>query len=244
MLVPHGIACLSVAYFHYEDLPAALCEIPVERVEAAARWLRARPDVRLTNGRVGVLGVSKGAEFALVAATTFPDLIGPVVAWAPSSVVWAGVDVWRQQPDALARSSWSFEGRPLRFVPYPAGVTPETTSRGIRVAPIYESGLLQHDLVDQAVIAVERLTGPVLLISGGQDGSWPATQMASAIVTRMRSHGLGDLVRHIDFPACGHDTVRFPGWDPTSTPFDLGPEATDAAHDVTIEETVGILAGT
>lgn len=69
-----------------------LIEMPLERVERGLRWLRDHPRVAARDGRVAIVGASKGAELALVLATTFPDLVGPVVAYTPSSVVWAGID--------------------------------------------------------------------------------------------------------------------------------------------------------
>src|SRR3954452_18487214 len=69
LLAPHGIAVLAAAYFGIESLPSAICEIPVEIVVAAGEWLRGQPEVR--NGLVGLVGGSKGAELALLAASAF-----------------------------------------------------------------------------------------------------------------------------------------------------------------------------
>jgi dienelactone hydrolase len=91
LLAPQGVAVLAAAYFAVDPLPTALCEIPLETVARAGEWLQRRPEVR--SGRVGLVGGSKGAEMALLAATIWPDLFGPVAAVAPSCVVWFGVDL-------------------------------------------------------------------------------------------------------------------------------------------------------
>ncbi|HEY6428635.1 MAG TPA: acyl-CoA thioester hydrolase/BAAT C-terminal domain-containing protein [Acidimicrobiales bacterium] len=201
LLAPHGVAVLAAAYFGVDPLPAALCEIPVETVVAAGEWLRRRPEVR--SGRVGVVGGSKGAELALLAATTYPDLFGPVAAIAPSCVAWFGVDLIGGVADASARSSWTLGGRPGPFVPPVSGVGFERTERGLRSVGIYAAALKQADTVAAATITVELGAGPLVLLSGGQDAACPSTSMARAIVDRMTANGRSFDVRHVDFPECG-----------------------------------------
>jgi dienelactone hydrolase len=167
LLAPHGIAVLAAAYFGLEPLPSVLCEIPVETVAAAGEWLNRQPHVR--DGRAGLVGGSKGAELAVLAATAYPDLFGPVVAIAPSCVAWFGVDLTGSVADASARSSWTLGGRPVPFVPPVPGIGFERTERGLRSVGIYAAALQQADAVAAAAIPVERATGPLLLLSGGED---------------------------------------------------------------------------
>lgn len=162
LLAPHGVAVLAAAYFGVEPLPSALCEIPVETVAAAGEWLRRQPQVR--SGHVGLVGGSKGAELALLAATAYPDLLGPVAAIAPSCVAWFGVDLTGGVADASARSSWTLGGRPVPFVPPVPGIGFEWTERGLRSVGIYAAALAQADAAAAAAIPVERVTGPLLLL--------------------------------------------------------------------------------
>lgn len=171
LLAPHGIAVLAAAYFGVTPLPSALCEIPVETVAAAGAWLRGRSEIR--DGRVGLVGGSKGAELALLAAGTYPELFGPVAAIAPQSVTWFGVDLTGRVADASARSSWTLDGRPVPFVPAAPGVGFERTERGLRSVGIYTAALEQADAVAAAAIPVERAAGPLLLLSGGDAGRVP-----------------------------------------------------------------------
>jgi len=244
LLAPHGIAVLAAAYFGVEPLPAALCEIPIETVEAAGEWLRRRPEVR--KSRIGLVGGSKGAELALLAATIYPDLFGPVAAIAPSCVAWFGVDLTGEVADASARSSWTFGGRPLPFVPPVPGVRFERTEGGLRSVGIYAAALQQSDAVAAATIPVERAAGPLLLLSGGQDAACPSSAMARRIVERMTAHRRGQDIRHLDFPDCGHVVVRPwpPGQAPTM-PFDNGgtAEALDAAHEMAFPAVVRHFGG-
>jgi len=111
LLAPERCACLALAYHGTPKTQPALVEVPLERLERALRWLRDHPKVATRDGRVAVVGASKGAELALVLAGAFPDLVGPVVAYTPSSVVWGGIDFSAAEPPM--RSSWSKSGKPL-----------------------------------------------------------------------------------------------------------------------------------
>ena len=92
LLVPEGFACLALAYFNTPETQPVLVEVPLERVERGLRWMLAHPKVSAHEGRLAVIGGSKGGELALLIAATFPHLVGPVVAYTPSAVVWAGID--------------------------------------------------------------------------------------------------------------------------------------------------------
>jgi acetyl esterase/lipase len=202
LLARERCACLALAYHATPKTQPALVEVPLERLERALRWLRDHPKVATRDGRVAVVGASKGAELALVLAGAFPDLVGPVVAYTPSSVVWSGIDFSAAEPPM--RSSWSTGGKPLAFVPVPRGVPPLQSERGLGFVPIYDRGLDGVQPDDAAVIPIERATGPVLLISGGDDRLWPARRMCRMLAVRAQQLGRGHLVRHLDFADAGH----------------------------------------
>jgi dienelactone hydrolase len=244
LLAPHGIAVLAAAYFGVEPLSSALCEIPIETVAAAGEWMRRRSEVQSVG--IGLVGGSKGAELALLAAAAYPDLFGPVAAISPSCVAWFGVDFSGEVPNASARSSWTLGARPVPFVPPVPGIGFERTERGLRSVGIYAAALEQTEAAAAAAIPVERAAGPLLLLSGGQDGACPSTVMARIIVDRMNAHGRSADVRHLDFPECGHVVVRpWASGQAPSMPFDNGgtAEALDAAHEVALPAVVRHLGG-
>jgi uncharacterized protein len=220
-LVEAGFAVFCLGYFAHEDLQPALVEVPLERVERALEWMCARPDVETPDGRVAVIGGSKGGELALLVAATLPDLIGPVVAYTPSSVVWMGMDF---SGGGQQGSSWTFRGRPFPFVPYPDGVLPSFSDKGMALLPLYDKGLDQVDAVREAAIPIEKATGPILLLSGGDDHMWNATRMCRMLVDRMREHGRSDDIEHLDFPSAGHGVLQVLALPEGSAPppYDLG----------------------
>ena len=113
LLASRGVAALALGYFNYPGRPAQLAEQPLEYFEQALRWLQGHPDV--DRARVGVTGMSRGGELALLlgAALRRPRC---VVARQPSAFVGRGVG-----REASARSAWSRGGRPLPFLPWAGG---------------------------------------------------------------------------------------------------------------------------
>jgi dipeptidyl aminopeptidase/acylaminoacyl peptidase len=65
-----------------------------------------------------------------------------------------------------------------------------------------------------ATIAVERIAGPVLLISGEDDQMWPSTLMAERIMRRLAEHHFAWPYRHLRYPDAGH-LIGSP-WQPTT----------------------------
>jgi dienelactone hydrolase len=195
-----GMVCLGLAYFNAPSLPRRLIEIPLEYVEHAAHWLLEQTAEPVST--VGLFGVSKGAELVLLAAATFPELFSAVTAVVPSSAVFEGIG----SRGRCGRSSWTYGGRPLPFVPYRG--LPRLGLRGVRAASMYKGALVSD--ADAAAIAVERIGCPVLLISGGDDQLWPSKAMADRIAARIRT--IGGSVEHICYPDAGH-TVTLPALD-------------------------------
>jgi dienelactone hydrolase len=207
VLAGHGYVTLSLAYFGAEGLPADLVEVRLEYLERGMDWLRARPSV--DPGRIAVLGHSRGAEAALLLAATYPE-VRAVVALAPSHVVWEGARAGR--PTGLAalkpeRSAWTLGGRPLAFVP--RTVAPDLAARveaGQRIRAIELARLSSVDLmaVERARIPVEKVRGPVLLVSSLSDGMWPSAAMADRVTEALRAVRFPHRVEHLQYDALAH----------------------------------------
>ncbi|HEU4557529.1 MAG TPA: acyl-CoA thioesterase/bile acid-CoA:amino acid N-acyltransferase family protein [Longimicrobium sp.] len=201
LLAAHGFAALTVAYFRAPGLPDELFEIPVERVLAALAWVRKRPG--LDAGRVAVLGASKGAELALVAASRIPELRA-VVGYAPTDVVNPGIN---QQGRTGPRSSWTWGGAPLPFMELNGSPEFEAQFRGpppYRLRPLYEASRADTAALARAAIPVERIRGPVMLVTGEDDQMIPSTPSAVAVMRRLAAarHPYPD--QHLSYPDAGH----------------------------------------
>ena len=192
-------------------LPAAFVDIPVERLEAAREWLARQPGVDTV--RIGVMGTSKGAEFALIAAGRMP-WIKAVAAIVPSDVVWEG---WGPGVDGGQRASFAWKGQPLDFVPYKdfqkefAGFA---TGADVKIRRPQDAGRAANPgRVTAARIRVEDIAVPVLVAGGHDDQIWDSGGMADAIAKRRADRGL-DTVALI-YPDAGH-FLGGTGWSPTT----------------------------
>lgn len=174
-LASHGYAALALAYFHYEDLPDQLHNIPLEYFGQALAWLAQRPEVDAN--RIGVMGVSRGGELALQLGSMYPT-IHAVVAYVPSNV--------RRQA-CCGRNlggAWTWSGQPVTWA------MPE---RGSDAATIM-----------RATIAVEHTHGPVLMIAGDDDGVWPSASMVGSAAARLREAHFAYAVTVLTYPHAGH----------------------------------------
>lgn len=181
-IVEMGYPVLSLSYFKDGPLPEALEMIPLEYFEAPKKWLMEQEGTK--DDGVILLGLSKGAELALVLASEDPDYKA-VIALGSSSVIWAGIPK-DTSTITSASSSWSKQGKPLDFVPY-------IERDGLKAAGLggmlfwHTAALANAQAVNKALIKVENITSPMLLISGGDDGSWPSTAMSAALCERANS---------------------------------------------------------
>ena len=110
LFAAHGYVAVTVAYFGLPGLPKYLVNVPVEIVGRALRAVAARRDVN--PAEIGIFGGSKGGEFALLAASTYPQ-IKAVVADVPSPVAFMGLGA----NDIPSGCSWSYRGKTLPCVP-------------------------------------------------------------------------------------------------------------------------------
>lgn len=197
LLASHGLTTLALAYFNVDGLPPDLVEIPLEYFSTAIDWLLDQPAVRGT--RLAVLGQSRGGELALLLGATFAR-IGAVVAYVPSGVVHAAI---AREAGARTRASWTFHGRALPFVPRDEAI-PEAFAEPVPLTPMYRAAIADEGAVERATIPVERIDGPVLLLSGDDDQMWPSTALAEIAVERLRMSGFRHPLTHVHYPNAGH----------------------------------------
>ena len=204
LLAAHGYAALSLAYFGVEDRPTHLERIELGYFDKALDWLVAQPGA---DGRLAVLGLSRGGELALQLGALFPR-IGAVVAAAPSSVRQAGLTSnWID----FTQPAWVHDGTPLPFVPgrfgppqFLAALVNWALRRPLRQRRMFERLYRDIALTGPATIEVERIAGPVLLLSGTSDELWPSGRYAEDVLARLRAHGHQHADRHASHPGAGH----------------------------------------
>jgi dienelactone hydrolase len=173
-LAAHGYAALALAYFRVPGLPQQLENIPLEYFGQAIGWMKQQPDI--APSQLAVMGGSRGGELALQLGSLYPDLHA-VVAFVPANV---------RFPSCCNRdqaAAWTWKGQPLAY-------DLSTSNTG--------------NPVDLAAIYVERTHGPILMISGDDDGIWPSTAMADAAMRRLQIAHFPYRFEHLSYPHAGH----------------------------------------
>lgn len=199
-LAAKGYAAFALAYFDYEDLPKSLENIPLEYFQSAIHLLQARDDIR--SNSIAVLGGSRGGELALLLGATFPE-IHAVVAISAGSVLWGGLGT---NSGAVRHPAWTYQGQALPFMErrdYDQfdGMLDQNPFDTVQR---FQAALDKYPAVAKASIPVEKINGPVLLISGINDKMSPSTQMEDMVMIRLKEarHAFPDC--HFSYSGAGH----------------------------------------
>lgn len=217
LLASKGYAALALAYFEMPGLPEILEEIPLDYIEKAINWILNHKVVN--REKIAMMGTSKGAELTLLTASTFPQ-IKAALATSPSCAVFQSLN---PDPSASPKSSWMYRGKPLPFVPfiYTDDFLKQFSSgypKHLEFLPLYQASLKDEEAVEKAVIRVENIHGPILLISSDDDRVWPSKKMSEMIVGRLKEHEFPFKYQHLSYDGAGHMAAR-PGYMPWPTPF-------------------------
>jgi pimeloyl-ACP methyl ester carboxylesterase len=191
-----GYAFLAVAYFGEEGIPSELDRISLEGVYAAIAEAANHPKVN--RECIALIGGSKGAELALVLASRYPD-IKAVVGIVPANAVFAAHTI------AMNTSSFNSSDDELPFVPVPWSAVPSLVKNDLRGA--WEEMLEDEEAVERAAIPVEKINGPILLLSATRDEFWPSTEMSEAIVRRLEEQRFPYRYEHVAI-AGGHQAPQ------------------------------------
>ncbi|MBX3530629.1 MAG: acyl-CoA thioesterase/BAAT N-terminal domain-containing protein [Rhizobiaceae bacterium] len=206
MLASRGYQAFALGYFKAPGLSPFITETPLEYLESGLRW--AHRELKPRGGFVAVSGQSRGGELALLLGATFPDLVSAVIAFVPGAMVHGAQGAGDPARGGWQGTTWTRGGVPLPHLwqdnkavhwhPW-AGDAPPT-----RHHSVFFEGLKDTELAAQARIPVERIAGPVLLISGRDDRAWPSSLYSRMVASTLRRHGHPHLVRHLDFDDAGH----------------------------------------
>jgi dienelactone hydrolase len=232
LLAAHGYTVLALAYYGLPGLPPTLTEIPVEYFGAGLGYLAGHPAV--APGGSTVMGVSMGGEAALLTGATFPDAVRSVISIVGSGVRTQGISqsvTGGSLLDILTTpvASWTYQGKELPYLP---NVVTARMREAVAAGGPVCLGWAAPELGDApdlsaAAIEVERIAGPVLLISGADDAAYgpPFQEVAMRRLARTRHrHGC----RHIVYGHAGH-FIAAPPYRPTSWPVSPGP-GVDFSH--------------
>jgi dipeptidyl aminopeptidase/acylaminoacyl peptidase len=174
-LVNSGYAFLAIGYFGTKNSPDVLDRISLDAIHQEI--IEVAKNKKIDSDRVAILGISKGAELALLLASHFED-ISCVVAMAPSHCSFPAHTL------SASTSSWTYQGEEVPYVPMPWSAVPATISHDLLSA--FTIMLEDQEAVENSFIKVENIKGSILLLSAKNDEQWPSTQMSNAIIERLQ----------------------------------------------------------
>lgn len=206
----HGYAAFALGYFKAPGLSDYISNTPLEYFQRGLQWLRRT--VKPAHDFVAISGQSRGGELVLLLGATFPEEVSAVIGYVPGAVVHSGQNaadpkIGREGP------TWLLDGKPLPHVwennrtaswkPFDDGPAPHRHERAILTA------LQDPDAVARARIQVERIKGPIMLLSATDDGSWPSSLYSKMVRDTLEDAGHPHAVRWLDFQDGGH-LIVFP----------------------------------
>lgn len=214
LLASHGFASLALGYFGTEGLPKFLENIPLEYFSKAIEWIQDQRS--LDANHLAIMGVSRGAELALLLGSTYKE-IGAIVAYVPSGIIWPGWKNWSEKEESKTKQApqptvaWTLQGK---RIPCLTTKSPKTTwsliDSGKKAGKPFSSKLRFMDTINQAQdlehvsIKVEKINGPILLISGDDDQIWPSSLFCNMIISRLKKANFRYHYTLLSYPNAGH----------------------------------------
>ena len=198
-LASHGFNVLSVPFFGEKGLPARLSRVPLEYFDRVFGWLAKHP---LTSGReVQILGMSKGAEAALLLASRHP-WITRVALWAPHAYCFQGI-AFRNE------SSWTYAGKDLPYIRLKNrwllgdALRCFLTNKPLGFTPLYQKGLASARNREEARIRVENSHSELLLVTSRDCGMWNTYDGCTEIMETLRQHHYAHAVEQVVYEQAG-----------------------------------------
>lgn len=173
---------LAVPFFGEKGLPAQLSRIPLEYFERVFEWLRTDP--RTAGQPVQVVGMSKGAEAALLLASRY-SFIRRVVLWAPHAFCFQGIAFKNE-------SSWTYQGKDLPYIRLKnRWVAADMLRCMIHNEPFgythtFIKGLAEARNKAEARIPVENAQADLLIFTGKQCNMWNTYDGSVEIIDSLR----------------------------------------------------------
>ena len=203
----NGIPSLALALFKTKQTGEFLDRVPVEYVENAIKWLKEQGFQR-----IGIDGMSKGSEMALLSASMFSEL-SCVIARVPSYFVSEGLSGKGKSKGPSGTSCWSYKGKELPYAPY--------NQRAFDMLKMFREERELHiirfnrdkNVTPETIIPVEKIKAPILLLSSKNDEVWPSYEASLYIEKRLQEHEFVYPVKHIAYEHMSHAMMtRIPWW--------------------------------
>lgn len=196
-LADKGYDVLSLAYVAPPSvLPNKIAKIPIEYLAKAVNWLKANPYYK--KHAIALLGVSKGAELALLYGSYYQNIDG-IIAYSPSCLLLPSIATANDSKPT--QSPWSYQYKPLSFAPVKKlSKKSQTINYGQYITPL----LKNVDVLKKAMIRVENINCPMLLLTGDDDKMWGAEKMARLILYKLEANFKPKQAKSVVYANAGH----------------------------------------
>ena len=197
----NGIPSLALALFKTRQTGKFLDRVPVDYVENAIKWLKEQG-----YQSIGIDGMSKGSEMALLAASMFSE-ISCVIARVPSYFVSEGLSGNGKSKGPSDTSCWSYKGKDLPYAPY--------NQRSFDLLKMFREERELHiirfnrdkNVTPETIIPVENIKAPILLLSSKNDEVWPSYESSLYIEDRLKKNGFEYKVKHVAYDHMSHAMI-------------------------------------
>ena len=184
-----GVAALGLTVVGSKGTQKDETLVPLEYIGCAVKWLKGQG-----YQKIGILGLSFGAEMALAAACEYHDL-SLIISLSGFDQVWEGVYGTGTGPSG--QSSFSLNGKGLPFQPfrlsveeYKKAMADAKNEHGEAYGRQLWDDSRTAGIVEEAVIPVEKIAGRLVLLCAKHDTCWDSEGAAERITKRRRAVGL------------------------------------------------------
>jgi uncharacterized protein len=185
-LIKKGYAILAIGYFNADGTPRNLDRVSLDAI--ADTIMNVAKNSKIDESKIALIGASKGGELILNLASRFKE-IKAVIAMSTSNVSFPAI-TWSSNT-----SSWTYKGKEVPYVP----ATLKTITPALKgdLFTAFNMMLENEEAVKNSVIEVEKINGPILILSGINDDQWPATSMSNKIIERLNKSNFKFYNKHI-----------------------------------------------
>lgn len=184
--IEKGYAFLAIGYFGAKGTPDTLEKIAIEDVHYAIEV--ATKNKKINKRKIAIVGGSRGADLALLLGSYYKD-IKCVVGIVASNVTFPG------NTNHFTTSTWTYQKKQLPFVPVNKEAVPFLMKGDLRGT--FEAMLKDTIAEQKALIKVENINGPILLISATKDEICPSTSMAEKMIERLKAKKFKYYFEHV-----------------------------------------------
>ncbi|MGK0390038.1 MAG: pimeloyl-ACP methyl ester carboxylesterase [Maribacter sp.] len=175
-LIEKGYAILAIGYFNSgENTPKELDRISLNAMADSILNI-ANGNKNIDQNKIALIGGSKGGELVLNLASRY-EQFNSVIAMSTSHVSFPAITVTSNT------SSWMYNDEEVTYVPAPLKTIYPAIKGDLYTA--FEVMLEDEEAARRAVIKVENINGPILIMSAKDDEQWAATRMSNRITERL-----------------------------------------------------------